>query len=151
MDFLDKMGKLAKTVGEKTGDAVEIGKINLKINQAEGKIKDAKQDLGDLMYLLYRNGRTLPEDAAAICQEIKSLEETIAGLEADKAAVKEPAKEEPEAEEAPVEKKEELPGEEAREVATEETSEGQRVCPECGKEVEPEARFCGNCGCRFED
>ena len=139
MAFLDKMGKIAKTVGEKTGDAVEIGRINLKINQVEGKIKDAKQELGSLMYLLYRNGRTLPEDAALICQQIRALEETIAQLEADKAAVT-ADREEPDWELAePVAVEPETPAGTA----------GEQVCPECGSHEEAGAKFCGNCGHPF--
>lgn len=131
MAFLDKVTQIAKTVGEKTGDAVETGRISLKIAQEEGRMKDAKLRLGELMFQAVKDGAELSAEAMAVCREILAMEENIAALEAEKDAVN-------------------APQEAAAPESTAPEAEPEKTCPACRTAVPADAKFCGNCGHKFE-
>ena len=112
MAFLDKVGKLAKAAAEKTGDAVEVGKLTVKIRSEKGKIEDCMQSIGAYYYDQYKNGAELPAEVAAFCSEISEREATIAALEEEKAAVGADVEEEPAEAAAEEVSAEEVPAEE---------------------------------------
>ncbi len=47
MTFLDKLNDIATTAGQKAGDAIELGRLNLRITAEEKKMADATALLGD--------------------------------------------------------------------------------------------------------
>ena len=135
MAFFDKLQEVAKTIGEKTSetmkvvsdktsDAVEITKQKAKISQEKSAILDVKKQIGELIWNKYSAGELFPEDITALCETIKSHNETIAVAEAEIENVKNKTAEDGSTpvEEAPAEEAtEEAPVEEASEEAAEET------------------------------
>lgn len=89
MAFMDKLSEITKTIGDKTGDAVEIAKINTKIMSEKHSIEEAKKKLGELVYEQYKAGETFNDAISEILAEIGVHEGAIADLEASKEAVKE--------------------------------------------------------------
>ncbi len=58
MSFLKKIGDVVKdtatTVGSKSADMLEAGKLKLHKSQLEGKIKDKKTEIGGIVYEAYK-------------------------------------------------------------------------------------------------
>jgi len=133
MSFLKKLGetalKTASTIGDKSADLVEMGKLKLAKSQLEGKIRDAKTEIGHLAYTAYKND-TEPDGAAwqGKMQEIADLENQIKGLEEkmEQAKTKDSA--------AP-----------AQPAAAAAPAAG-KFCANCGAGLSADAKFCTNCG-----
>ena len=70
MAFFDKLGDLAKNVGEKTGDMVEITKLNSKISSEKSAIEGLKKQIGECCFNKYREGGIIDEDLVALCRTI---------------------------------------------------------------------------------
>ncbi|MCR5607679.1 MAG: hypothetical protein K6G26_01285 [Lachnospiraceae bacterium] len=84
MAFFDKIGDIAKTVGEKTGDAIETSKIQLKIRNEKSEIEKNYKLIGEYFYKKYLEDNIADEnvskyyDAITLANEnIKKHEENI--------------------------------------------------------------------------
>lgn len=83
MSFLKKFGETMKdtasTIGSKSKDMVETGKLKLQRSQLENDIKGKKTEIGDLVYLAEKQS-VAPDKVAltAIFDGIKDLESQIA-------------------------------------------------------------------------
>ena len=126
MDFLDKLGKAARTAADKTGDIIEIGKINSKINSEKANILENKQKIGEYYWIKFLSGDQMDNEVANICRDIKKSEDIIAGLEAQKEAIKS--------------------GEDDKDTVV---SEGALKCPMCGEYVGMDCKFCPHCGAKM--
>jgi hypothetical protein len=87
MPFKDNLSKLAKTVGEgatavakKSGDMVEVTKLNLAIQSEVDGIKSMYSDIGAMIYKKYEDGEQLDEDIITICEKIKDKEDIVTEL-----------------------------------------------------------------------
>ena len=49
MAFFDKLNSIAKNVGDKTGDAIEMAKINARIASERGAMNDIYRQLGEVL------------------------------------------------------------------------------------------------------
>ena len=59
MDFLDKIGNIAKNIGDRTNDAIEITKLNAKISSEKNAAAEELNKIGDFYYkkLMMKPGR----------------------------------------------------------------------------------------------
>jgi len=84
MDILDNIGRkvaeAAQMVTKKSGELIEVGKINVNISSEEDKIRKYYEQIGKLVYNLYTSGEDLPSEIADICVKIRTSEETIKEL-----------------------------------------------------------------------
>ncbi len=133
MALFDKINELAKTAGEKTGNAIEITKLNARIGKEREHISEAKKAIGEIYYAKVAEGYELLPDAAIFADRIKeaenAIEEARAEIERIRAGENNP-QEEPEAEYEP-------------ECAS------VKFCPGCGSKCEAAAAFCSVCGNKF--
>ncbi|MBR3694131.1 MAG: hypothetical protein IKL88_06360 [Erysipelotrichales bacterium] len=152
MAFLEKINQLAKNIEEKTGDAIEITKLNGKIvNETAGFHEDIKK-IGEFYYTRFLQGEELHVDIIEVARNAQKHSEEIelAKAEIEKIKTNVPANE-PEVLVAP-----EINGPmveevvEAPPVVEEVIVEGPRVCPSCYKEVEANIKYCPNCGQKME-
>lgn len=88
MAFLDKVQKVAKNVGEKAGDAVEITKIEAKLFSEKKAMNEALQKIGAIYYEKYAAGEEIDEKAAEFFEAVKAAKANIERYEADKEKVK---------------------------------------------------------------
>jgi hypothetical protein len=144
MAFFDKLNDLAKNIGDKTGDAIETGRLNSKIAADKKEIAALMQKAGEYYYEKYKNGEVPPEEikdyfAAADEKYIQILENQseISKLR----TADEPGR---------------AAGSESQSVpetsAAMETQDapGKIACPGCGAMHDAGTRFCGECGSRME-
>ncbi|MCR4771175.1 MAG: zinc ribbon domain-containing protein [Oscillospiraceae bacterium] len=125
MAFFDKLNGIAQSVGEKTSNAIESGKLSLKINGEEKKIAAAVVKLGELFLARLDAGEAADEETMAVYSEIIGCREVIAATQEELENLK-AAKES---------------GAESRTV-----EEGTKFCTACGAKVSADARFCPECG-----
>lgn len=134
MSFFRKLGETAlntaNTIGAKSADLVELGKLKLAKSQLEGKIEDSKIAIGHIIYEAYKNGTEPASDALQTrFNEITDMENQIKSIDdkieqdrvRDNAPVSAPAQE---------------PA----------SSAASKFCSNCGAALTADAKFCGGCG-----
>ncbi len=73
MAFFDKLK-------DKTGDMVEITKLNIKINDEKSKITSGKAALAEHFWSKFESGDQLDPKATEICTGIKAANDAIAAI-----------------------------------------------------------------------
>jgi len=164
MELFDKLGAFARNAADRTGDMVEVSRINRRIAGEQKKILEAMSRLGDHCWGLYAAGETLEEGAAAICAEIQAIQDGIDAMEKEIEAIR--ADQTPLTGEAPEpalcpscggaceagDRFCQWCGKELTEAAAEPEAEAEPapvLCPQCGVECQPGAAFCKACGARL--
>lgn len=88
-NFMNKVGNMAKKAADKTGDMVEIGKLNTKILSQQKSISSLKEKIGEIVFEQYQQGEALPEGIEALCQQIEETKQTITTLQQEIQEIKE--------------------------------------------------------------
>jgi hypothetical protein len=98
MTFLKDLGKKisegVQDATEKASEMVEITKLKSSISRENDAINEAKKQIGEKVFAMFKAGETLPE---AIAEDLKNIDtrlQTIAGIEAKIAEIKAEEKEE---------------------------------------------------------
>lgn len=135
MSFFKKLGETMKdtasTIGSKSLDMVETGKLKLQRTQLETTIKEKKSEIGDLIYTAQKQTITVDSD------NLKMLFEIISGLEKQIAAIDEKLHKE-------VVLTTSTPA--YHDDVQDESIPSQIFCSKCGQELSPGAKFCIRCG-----
>jgi uncharacterized coiled-coil DUF342 family protein len=79
-NFTKKVSETAKAAAKKSGDIVEMTKINMSIGAEEDKIKKAYAEIGKKIYELSASGAEIPESVKEQCDAINTYESTIEEL-----------------------------------------------------------------------
>lgn len=138
MSFLKKLGETMKetasSIGSKSMDMVETGKLKLQKGQLEGDMKDKKTEIGHLIYLAQKeNGVPDSEALRKLFAEVGELENQI--LSIDEKLKKETVTETSEAS-----------AEENAPVVSDTPVKPTVPCSKCGEELPLGTKFCNNCG-----
>lgn len=84
MEILDSLGKrlseVAKQVEEKSGEWLEIGKLNLEIFREEEAIRKIYREMGEAVYSAYFEGQNYGGIADGHCREIAERKLKIQNL-----------------------------------------------------------------------
>lgn len=145
---------------EKTGDMIEISKINSKISEEKKKIAANKAALAEHYWTKFENGEVLDDEAAALCaaivdsnNAIQAYNREIQKIKEEPAQTAQPAPAAPQAptsdavqpespSEAPPEQPAQTVDAPVEPVATEES----RPCQNCGAMLLAGKKFCSECG-----
>lgn len=119
-NFFDKIGEIAKTAADKTGDMIEIGKLNSKISTEQANILALKQKIGGYYYEHFDANESLPPEVYELCGQIKQCEEAIISVQKEIGTLK-------------------------GEAPTADTVK----CPSCGAANAFGTKFCGSCGTKL--
>ncbi|KPU45106.1 double zinc ribbon [Oxobacter pfennigii] len=134
MSFLDnltkKVGDAAKVAAKRSEGFMETTKLNMAISSDEGRIKAIYNQLGELTYNKFKAGEISDGELAALCLQIREIENNIAELK---------------------EKIEEIRLTKDHETAESSytppaSAEEKKFCSSCGAEVSAGAKFCSSCG-----
>lgn len=125
-DFFDKVkqgiDKGVNMVSVKSKEVVEAGKLKSQINGLTEQLKQSFPELGSIVYGMFVNGQFDEEIFKTKCETIAALENEIK-LKEDEL------------------KQNRLKAQEAL---------GKLFCTNCQAELDPEAKFCGQCGTPVE-
>ena len=134
MSFLDKLGGIAKNIGDKTGDMLAVNKLNSKIHAEQQAAAEELRKIGEYSYGLFlSDGQTAPE-IAEFCQSAKSHYDEAAQAQAEIDRIRAEA-------------------EAARAVQTAAQTPAApdgTVCPSCGTANTAGTKFCCQCGAQLE-
>ncbi len=129
MALFDKLNDLARSVGEKTGDVIEAGKLTARISSERSAAAEELKKLGEAVYAHYAAGEEVAPELEEFCRRARGHYEAVAQAQKELEQLQ-GGKEEAKA--APVQ--------------LEPVDDG--VCPVCGHENAPGSRFCGGCGAK---
>jgi membrane protease subunit (stomatin/prohibitin family) len=132
MAFLDKLGDLARNIGDKTSETIETTKINNRIGSEKTAIAECMRRLGEIYYRRHQEGDSGDPAAAEILATIDAHNKAIADAQAEIERIKAKAA----AQAAP-------PAPPANATAG-------AVCPSCGKANPAATKFCQECGAKIE-
>lgn len=86
MEFFDDLGKtissVAKQVEEKSGELIEIGRLNIEIFKEEDAIRKLSRKIGEVIYEAYSEDKEYAELADDLCYEIGEKKKRIDSLRA---------------------------------------------------------------------
>jgi hypothetical protein len=135
MSFLKKLSETVKdtasSIGIKSMDMVETGKLKLQRTQLEAAIKEKKTEIGDLIYTAQKETMIVETD------NLKTIFDTINALENQIMAIDEKLHKE----EVLISPQPTHPQD------IQDASTTLKVfCSKCGQELCPGAKFCSGCG-----
>ena len=93
MAILNKLGSIARNVSGRTGNMLEVSKLNALIRSSEDDIEELKQQLGEYFYGKYAAGVILDGDATEICKKIQAAYTEIKANKAEINSIKVAARE----------------------------------------------------------
>lgn len=76
-NFTRKVSDTAKAAAKKSGNVVELTRLNMNIGAEEEKIKKLHFEMGKLLYDVYQDGQPIHEDLMAFCEKIDVIYGTI--------------------------------------------------------------------------
>lgn len=123
MALLDKLNTLAASATSRANNAIENGKLNLKINSEERKIAEFTLNIGELLVDKLDAGETFDDEIMALYASIQASREVIAGAQADMEANRQ----------------------------AEEAASAAPACTSCGAPLAEDAKFCASCGTKVEE
>lgn len=158
MAFLDNMGKklgeAAQAAAKKSGELVEVTKLNVNINTEEDKIQKLFAQIGKKIYDKYTASGSIDEEAVEDCETIKVHEQNIKNLRSKILEIKNlkictGCGAELERDQIFCSKcgaRNEIP----HPVETEQKEAPSAItCPACGTVLQPGSIFCTNCGSKL--
>ena len=121
MDIMDKVNELAKKVGAKANEVVEIARLNAKIYSENDEVDELRRRIGEICFGKYRCGDELDPEIENICVQIEKHKRNIAenqrAINRMKATQSDPI-----------------------------DMAAAGFCPYCGAELVKDAKFCPQCG-----
>lgn len=88
MAFLENLGKAAQAAAKKSGELVEVTKLNVNINSEEDKIQKLYAQIGKSVFERYSASGEASDDIRETCEAITVHEQNIKGLRDKIAEVK---------------------------------------------------------------
>jgi len=121
MDLMDKVNEIARMVGDKANELVEVGKLNLKMNQENAAVESLQKQIGEIAFGKFRSGDELDPEIEDLCIKIekhkRTMAETQRELNRKKASSDDPI-----------------------------DMAAMGYCPYCGATLAKNAAFCSQCG-----
>lgn len=81
MALKDKLGAIARTAADKTGDVVETTKLNIRISEEKSKISSCMEEVGRYYFDKFINGEEFPVEVTDLFCRIKDSQEIIEELQ----------------------------------------------------------------------
>lgn len=161
MSFLNKLGEIAKTVGDKTNDALEQGKAAIRLKTEEANFAEQMRKIGEHYYARRVQGLALDEEVAEACAAADASKNAMDEIRAEQqrqraerdATVEAKVAREPVGAVCGGCGAINPPGTKfCREcgMPVENAIPSKRVCQNCGAELSPDTKFCGECGAKAE-
>ena len=157
MDFLDKIGNIAKNIGDRTNDAIEITKLNAKISSEKNAAAEELNKIGDFYYKKFAGEEPIDTEIQDFCAAAAAHYEAIEQAKAEIERIKRennPKGNSADNDEArPPEENRNNTGDTAAaepEKKPEPAPESMVVCPACQALNQEGLRFCTQCGSLLE-
>ncbi len=159
MSFLDNFGRkaleAAQEVAKKSGELVEVAKLNISIANEEDKIKRLYEKMGKMIYDAYKEKLPIDSKFEETCREIDTIFKNIESMRKKIQKIKNIKR--------CVQCGTELQQDalycmkcgarqsEVQDPDDNEEEEAVKVCPVCHEPLEVEANFCTKCGAQINE
>lgn len=87
-DISKKVGSAAQTVSQKSGELIEVAKINANIGSIQNKITELHAEMGKLVFEKFTAGEELDPRIASLCEGVAGYLDEIEELQQKLAEVK---------------------------------------------------------------
>lgn len=121
MDLMDKVNDIARMVGDKANELIEVGKLNLKMNQENAAVESLQKQIGEIAFGKFRSGDELDPEIEELCIKIEKHKRTMAETQRELNRKKVSADD-------PID------------------MAAMGYCPYCGASLAKNAAFCSQCG-----
>lgn len=74
---MKKLSTAAKTVTQKTGEFVELTKLNLNVSNEEDKLEKIYSEIGKMVYGSYSAGQEVSDEIQKLCESVDDEEAKI--------------------------------------------------------------------------
>jgi len=132
MAFLNKLNTLAKSIGDKTTDAIETTKLNSKIGSEKAAANELFKKIGEFYYNKFTAGEEIAPEILEFCESAKAHFDVIASAQSEIERIKS-----------------ENESAKAASPAASDAAAGL-VCQSCGASNAPGTKFCSQCGAKLE-
>ena len=83
MDLFDKIGNIAKNIGDRTNDAIEITKLNAKIATEKSAVAEDLKKIGEFYYKKFADEEPIDTEIQEFCDNAASHYEAIEQAQAE--------------------------------------------------------------------
>ncbi len=136
MALFEKLNRMAKNIGDKAGDAVEITKLTGDITLENNALNGDLKKIGEFYYNIFARGGEVAPEVIDWCNSAKVRYENIAVKQAEIERIK-------------AENEAEKAAEKPQEQPVVQQPEGVK-CLGCGAVNAPGTKFCAECGTKLE-
>ena len=84
MDLFDKIGNIAKNIGDRTNDAIEITKLNAKIATEKSAVAEDLKKIGEFYYKKFADEEPIDTEIQEFCDNAASHYEAIDQAQAER-------------------------------------------------------------------
>ncbi|MPM93494.1 hypothetical protein SDC9_140632 [bioreactor metagenome] len=150
MAFFDKVGNMAKNISDRTGDAIEVTKLQAKIGNERNAMAEQMRKLGEYYYIKHNKGEQLEESALEFCKVIDEHWKQITEAQAKIDKIKSDNETQKTASGASApQMAPQAPAAEQFQAAPEAPAAPQaHFCTACGAKLDEGVKFCGSCGAK---
>ena len=120
MEIREAVNELAKMIGDKAGEMVELGKLNAKLYSEKNALDELKKQIGEVCFGKYRSGEELDPEIESLCAKLEQHQHTVSETKRMISRMKATSQPQPEEKDA--------------------------YCPYCGEALVKSAAFCSSCG-----
>jgi uncharacterized small protein (DUF1192 family) len=135
MAIFDKLGNIARIIGDKATDMVETTKLNSKISSEKTAIAECMRQIGEYYYSKHQAGESDDPSAAELYAAIDEHNKTIADTQSEIARIQ--------AENA-------VQAAQGAQPSVPVPATDEIACPSCGKSNPATTKFCQECGGKIE-
>ncbi len=146
MSLFDSLNTFAKNVGDKANEALEVNRLNGKINTEKTQIQQELKKIGEYYYKSHTEGQEYDPDVTEILISIDKHYATIRETEEQIKLCKGQNQIPTPSDAAP--STQGIPQRKEQEMAT--TLPSEKRCPSSRKNIDDNLKFCGNCGTKIE-
>ena len=146
MAFFDKLSDIAKSIGDKTGDAIETSKLSSKITAEQNAAGEELKKIGEHYYRIFTETGAADPEVMEFCAAAKAHYDAAAESQAEIARIKA----ENEAQKASAEAQKAAAAAAVPAAVAPAQAPAGLICTGCGAVNEEGTKFCRECGQKLE-
>ena len=123
MDIMEKLGGVARKVGDRTAELAKQAKLNGKLYKESSAVRELQQQIGEICFGKFRAGDELDPEVEQLCISVAKHKQTMAEIQRSLCRMQSAAS------------------------AQADAAQGAPMafCPSCGAKLERNAKFCASC------
>ena len=148
MPLFNKLSGIAKNLGDKASEALEVNRLNGRINAEKNAVNECMRKIGEFFYARFEAGESCDPGISELLAEIAEHNNVVSQTQAEIARIQAESAQSQAARSAVSES---VPAAPAPTLAQDPVMAAATVaCPSCGAQLPADAKFCRECGAKIE-